>query len=736
MSAPQESGDTSVAVAFLQGYLPSGPWTIVHDLEADGAPRRRWPVIQFFPGQEAQLADAIEANQGCNNIYFVVNLPTPTAALRTSPSEEEISAYLSVPLDVDLPADATQQDFDDVVESIRAVTPPVTAVTFSGGGIQAFWLFADPQPLTRSHDYERAVLYFAERFGGDHVQNLNRLMRLPGTVNVLNDRKRAAGRTPRASYVIEADWQRRITLDATIDAPRSPNARFSVAELAEPWRERITSGSTDWLRGNDKTNSAAVFGISCQLVRVGWTDDAIASVLTDEAYGISRHVLDQPRPAEYARKQARDARARVARDFIRNDKGAIIADNYENVKKGFIALGTTLSYDSFADRILYINGDDRPTTFGDSELKTYRIRRFAEELKFRPSKDYFADAVSTVAFERGFHPVIDYLTPLSWDQTPRINTWLIDFAGAPDTAYTRAVSRLVLIAAVCRVRSPGCKFDEMLVFESPQGKDKSTALHILAVQEDWFADSLTLNASGKEVIEQLIGKWIVEAADLSGMRKSDIETLKAFLSRQSDRARLAYGRFPVERPRSCVFFGTTNSTRYLRDEENRRFWPVKVSSFNIPALAAVRDQLWAEAAAAHAAGEPIRLAPNLYVEAASEQRLRRVEDPWVELFENAFGSQTGRTLTTDIWRIIDRAEGQRTQEDNRRVGEAMRELGWERIRTSSPDGMKWFYARGTPAERKRDLYILRAAHHTETEVVDSAELDRRGIRQPSEENPF
>jgi len=709
-----DAGDTAAAVSFLLGYAPDGPWTLIHDLEAEGAPSRAWPAATFYPSQVPQLTAWINANQNLNNVYFVVNLTTDPPP-RTSPAEDKMAAYRAIPLDIDFPPAlrdaALAEHLLATVASVNSVEPPPTALIFSGGGLQGFWVFAGPVPLTASAEIERTTLTLAATFGGDHVQNVNRLMRLPGTINVLNDKKRRAGRIPAASYVISADWSRRYPaaplMTPPTTAPPSTNAYYSLEAV---WRERILSGATDWLQGQDHTKSAAVYVISCHLVRSGWSDDAIATILTDATYGIARHVLDQGNPPSYALKQARDARKFVARDFIRTAKGIIISDNYTNVKKGFIALDTTLSYDTFADRLLHINGDATPKPFGDAEEKYYRLNRFAEELKFRPNKDYFADAVATIAREHTFHPVVDYLSGLTWDNQPRIDTWLIDLAGAPDTPYVRAISRIVLVAAVARVRQPGVKFDEMLVFESPQGMNKSTALHVLAVREEWFGDSLSLAARDKEVIEQLAGKWLIEAADLSGMRKSDVETLKAFLSRQSDRARLAYGRFPVERPRSCVFLGTTNSSRYLRDDQNRRFWSTTITGFNVPALAAVRDQLWAEAAHLHALGSPIRLDPSLYDDAAHQQRLRRIEDPWVELLEVTFGNRTGRMITSDVWHVVDRPPGQRTQEDNRRLGEAMRELGWERIRTySKGEGQQWFYARGTPEERRHDLYVQRDA---------------------------
>jgi hypothetical protein len=148
---------------------------------------------------------------------------------------------------------------------------------------------------------------------------------------------------------------------------------------------------------------------------------------------------------------------------------------------------------------------------------------------------------------------------------------------------------------------------------SPQGLDKSSALAVLAGNGEWFTDSLPLGADDKKVIETLKGRWIVEAAELQGLRKGDVEHLKAFLSRRIDRGRPAYGRLPIEAPRQCVIIGTTNSERYLRDSTgNRRFWPVRVARFDLDALRRDHDQIWAEAAAIEAKGESIRLDPRLY----------------------------------------------------------------------------------------------------------------------------
>src|SRR5262249_6916252 len=135
-----------------------------------------------------------------------------------------------------------------------------------------------------------------------------------------------------------------------------------------------------------------------------------------------------------------------------------------------------------------------------------------------------------------------------------------------------------------------------------------------------FSDDLPLNADSKKTIEQLRGRWIVEAAEMSGMRRTDVEHLKAMLSRQIDRARLAYGRITTEYHRQAIVVGTTNDAIYLKDVTgNRRFWPVKTTRFDVTKLTQDRDQLWAEAAAREARGESIRLDAGLWTDAAQQQ---------------------------------------------------------------------------------------------------------------------
>src|SRR5262249_851833 len=155
------------------------------------------------------------------------------------------------------------------------------------------------------------------------------------------------------------------------------------------------------------------------------------------------------------------------------------------------------------------------------------------------------------------------------------------------------------------------------------------------------------------------------------------------LSRQVDRARLAYGRIVSEVPRQCVIVGTTNSLEYLRDTTgNRRFWPVRCQRFNITALRRDRDHLCAQPAAREASGASIRPNHELWKKAAEEQERRLTRDPWFEALHDALGDMKGKISMEAIWTILDVRGAQRGQEQSRRVGEAMRKLGWRRANTA------------------------------------------------------
>jgi hypothetical protein len=382
-------------------------------------------------------------------------------------------------------------------------------------------------------------------------------------------------------------------------------------------------------------------------------------------------------------------------DFLVDSKGKILQNNQENVKRGIEKIGLILSFDSFAQKAMCdysnisLNGNSYTGPLFDAIVDQSWLE-IDEKFHFRPDKTFYSTVVSNIANKNKVHPVLDYLKSLKWDGVPRIAEWLIKSGGAADTEYVRAVSSIMLIAAVRRVTQPGCKYDEMVVLESAkQGLLKSTALRTLCPNEKWFSDDLPLNVDAKQIVERTLGKWIIEASDLSGLRASAIEHLKGMLSRQTDGpVRLAYGRIPVEQPRQFIIVGTTNSYSYLTDSTgNRRFWPIRIKQFDIDYIRENRDQIWAEAVSREAAGESIRLHPSLYAHATMQQERRRAEDPWETKLDEAFPRTEKHRLVPDqVWGVLNIPIERRDPASNNRVLNAMTVLGFRRVTVRGPDG--------------------------------------------------
>lgn len=235
-------------------------------------------------------------------------------------------------------------------------------------------------------------------------------------------------------------------------------------------------------------------------------------------------------------------------------------------------------------------------------------------------------ALSLHSRRHAFNEVQAYLQSLAWDGVERLDTLFVDYLGAEDSEYTRAVTRKAFAAAVARAMEPGAKFDQMVILSGSQGLGKSTLLDKMS--RGWFNDSIR-TFEGKEASELLQGVWIVEVAELDAFRRTDVSRIKQFISQRADRFRAAYGRHVKEMPRCCVFFGTTNSDEYLQDRTgNRRFWPVEVG--RQPArlsvwgdLPANIDQLWAEAVVRWRLGEPLYLDGALADSAAERQEAHR-----------------------------------------------------------------------------------------------------------------
>jgi predicted P-loop ATPase len=207
-------------------------------------------------------------------------------------------------------------------------------------------------------------------------------------------------------------------------------------------------------------------------------------------------------------------------------------------------------------------------------------------------------AIDMVAHENAFHPVRDYLDGTVWDGVSRVETLFIDYLGCEDNAYHREAARLFLLGAVTRIFEPGHKFDFVPILEGLQGKRKSTFIRILG--RSWSCELEGDFHDAKAMVEKMQGAWICEIAELQGFSKSDVTTIKGFISRVRDKVRLAFERRARSFPRQCVFMGSTNEREYLRDATGgRRFWPIActVAEIDTDRLARCIDQIWAEATA-------------------------------------------------------------------------------------------------------------------------------------------
>lgn len=260
--------------------------------------------------------------------------------------------------------------------------------------------------------------------------------------------------------------------------------------------------------------------------------------------------------------------------------------------------------------------------FNDSDVANAKL--YFERVYGIWSPTKFKDALlAVVAAERIYHPIKDYFAGLTWDGVPRLDSLLIDYCGAEDNPYTRAVTRKTLCAAVARVYEPGRKFDSILVLSGPQGIGKSTFFAKLGGA--WYSDSLAIsNMKDKTAAEKLQGYWILELGELAGIKKVDVETVKSFVTRVDDKYRQAYGMVVESHPRSCIIVGTTNSeSGFLRDiTGNRRFWPVQVSErgSHHPWDLEEIDQVWAEAIQAYKDGESLFLSGEVAQMAYAKQQ--------------------------------------------------------------------------------------------------------------------
>jgi putative DNA primase/helicase len=413
--------------------------------------------------------------------------------------------------------------------------------------------------------------------------------------------------------------------------------------------------------------------------------------------------------------------------LLRSDQGKLLPcfDNLALMLENSPEWAGVLGYDSFRDAFIILRTPPAPITAAiGEELQDHfdvETTRWAERQALLVKPGLVRSVVDTVARRKSFHPVRDYLNGLQWDGVPRIGTMLIDYFGATSSDqnpnhFAMAAGQKFMISAVARVLDPGCKVDHVPVLEGRQGIGKSTAVNILA--GEWFTDHLSEMGS-KDASMQVRGVWIVELGELAALSRGEVERQKQFISQQTERFRLPYGRRLVQVPRQCVFVGTTNADTWLRDETGgRRFWPVRCGAIDLEGLRRDRDQLWAEAVHLYRDGATWWLDDaDLVKDAIEEQSDRYADDVWqasveshaeaiAEHHEGLSGGKVdargrGSASLTEILARLGVETGRQDQTAANRVARCLKVAGWERFKWGPRNNREWRYRPACPTQHSK-----------------------------------
>ena len=299
-----------------------------------------------------------------------------------------------------------------------------------------------------------------------------------------------------------------------------------------------------------------------------------------------------------------------------------------------------------------------------------------------------ADSVAVAARDNLFHPVREYLCALKWDGVARLSTWPCTYLGAGgDAKYLGAIGAKFTISAVARVLQPGCQADHVLVLEGLQGIGKTSAARALAVRQEWFAGSLP-DIHSKDAPLQLLGRWVIEIAELKAIRSSQIEATKSFITETADTFRPPYARRSAQFPRQCVFIASTNEGEYLRDRTgNRRYWPIRCTRIDVAALVRDRDQLYAEAVHLFRAGATWHLDDSEIAMAAHEQservqvtELEAAVSEYLELNVKGRDVSVREVLVHALRLDPDKTDfAERARRLGSEVAEAIERAGWKKL---------------------------------------------------------
>ena len=368
-----------------------------------------------------------------------------------------------------------------------------------------------------------------------------------------------------------------------------------------------------------------------------------------------------------------------------------------NIVAALNHLGIKLSFSTFALEIYAEGVGGKPGRVRVDDLMINDLWFMVQKLGLQPEFQFFKRAMLDIARENPFHQVKDYFNRLDpWDRKERrAGNWLSKYANADgDNEHIRELGELILAAAYYRVHKPGIKFDLVPVLLSKQGMGKSTLIRYLA-SDDLFTDCARLGDDPKKFIEQTNGVWIVEIAELEGMGKREVSTIRSMVTRTRDDARKVWGTSTSKVPRQMIMIATTNPDQFLKDQAgNRRFPVVEVGKIDLDGVAADRDQIWAEVKEVIAPkyeDKPLVLSEEAqnYFEQESENYLQRT--PTREALETHLPDY-GKIEIDTVWAILgsdNASRAQRKPNDRYEIGRTMAALGYrEYQKLKRPDGKR------------------------------------------------
>lgn len=383
------------------------------------------------------------------------------------------------------------------------------------------------------------------------------------------------------------------------------------------------------------------------------------------------------------------------------DKRPRLTKNYEALVDAISnRLGVSFSFDEFTGRASIAGlGAGYDGELSDMAMRRLRGQLILACVKQTPGMAALSEVCLRVAEENRKHLVKDLLFPLKWDGKPRIDTWLYDFCGADLNEINGVFGATWMIAAVRRVKQPGCKFDHTLMLKGRTGSGKSSVGRILSMRDELFSDAFPPFDNEQKQQEAFGGVWIMEIPDLAAINRVEMVKIKSVMTRQFDRGRAAYGRFTFSQPRQCVFIGTTELNDPL-DFADRRFWHVTCGTMDLDRLREATLQLWAEAVVREGLGEPLNIPERLW---PTEQKIAKDAKKmgvFCERLEKMLGNEEGAVSAEHIRQWLNLDDNEKWLRCAKAVGSSMRDLDFEKIRL-------WADAHGA----KRNEYIwLRAGN--------------------------